>query len=146
MLYIDQIWNWICLYWNKPYLNLGNKYYFKFTYKIFKLSDLLNHSVGDYSDYVPLSTYNSCLSDLSSCNSLLSWYSNSLDSCSNSYNSCSSSLNSCLQANCPDLDIPVNTFSNVYVYSDNKYFPLTWTSNIYVNLPSFLWYTYNYYK
>lgn len=35
-------------------------------------------------------------------------------------------------------------FSNVYVYSDNNYFPLTWTSNIYVNLPSFLWYTYNY--
>lgn len=74
-------------------------YYFK----------VIEYTVCDYSDYVPVSDYNTCLSELNtatwnylSCQSSISWYVNSLNNCSSNLNSCNTSLSSCLSANCPN--------------------------------------------
>ena len=35
-------------------------------------------------------------------------------------------------------------FSDIYIYSNNRYFPLTWTNSVFINLPQYLTYNYDY--
>lgn len=87
-LYADQYWNTICLYWNKPYLNIKlNASSNTINYEVYKLTDLLSDSIPceesssscDYSDYILLSdvTQNYCTnrySNLISESDITSWY------------------------------------------------------------------------
>ena len=79
------------------------------SYNVLNYLRIYEAEICDYSDYVPVSDYNSCLSDLNiatwnyqTCQSSISWYVNSLNNCSSNLNSCSTSLSSCLSANCPN--------------------------------------------
>ena len=88
-----------------------------------------------------------CESELSTCQSDLNSCQNS-SSCDYSWYILESEINSwyCLvNWLCPSSEICNDSdYSNLFIYSNNKYFPITWTNNIYVNLPSYLWYDYDY--
>ena len=88
-LYNDQYWNWICLYWNKPYLNVKlNSNSNTISYEVYKLTDLYSTSIPcgngwssscDYSWYILESSVNQeyCTSNnlCPSCSSCdYSWY------------------------------------------------------------------------
>ena len=90
-LYNDQYWNWICLYWNKPYLNVKlNSSSNTIDYEVYKLTDLLDSQFN-----CPVSSWVG-----SSCNTwaILSWY--ILESSINQ----SYCLNNWLCPSCPTID------------------------------------------
>lgn len=93
------------------------------------------------------SSYKSCLSNLSTCQSDFNSCQNS-SACDYSWYILESEINSwyCLvNWLCPSSEICNDSdYSNLFIYSNNKYFSITWTNNIYVNLPSYLWYDYDY--
>lgn len=99
---------WIKYIWDWTLTNTNRFYIFNWILSNSFLESCQSEEC-DYSDYVPLSDYNTCLSDLNtatwnyqSCQSSISWYVNSLNNCSSNLNQCSTSLSSCLSANCPN--------------------------------------------
>lgn len=54
--YNDQYWNWICLYWNKPmftFQRVSWNTHISFDYEVFKLTDLLDTDLPQYTYYTP---------------------------------------------------------------------------------------------
>lgn len=159
-------WWWYFDYmWNSIYFN-----WFPSTCIVLTINDIVNVSVWGstlikwYYLSCPSSSCSSCENQLSQCESALS-------SCDTDYTDCKSDLYNCEHSNscdyswyilessidtqycminwlCPsstwDIVVEGSGFSSVYIYSDNRYFPITWTNNIFVNLPSYLWFNYDY--
>jgi len=125
-LYNDQYWNRICLYWNKPYLNVKlNSSSNTISYEIYKLTDLLSSSIP-------------CDNSNSSCDTwtILSGY--ILESSINS----EYCINNNLCYSCPTIDAQycMNNFNLI----PPAYCPICWTwdinwSSLYINWIQYNW-------
>ena len=128
--YSVQLWNW-----------------WAFVRMYFDASTIDNDfsSSCDYSQYE--TQINTLSWNLTTCQSDLATCQNS-SSCDYSWYILESEINSwyCLvNWLCPSSEICNDSdYSNLFIYSNNRYFSITWTNNIYVNLPSYLWYDYDY--
>lgn len=145
--YFDQVWNTVCLYWNKRYFLIwnvasSNNCYvnsalsFTWSYIFYKLNTLLNTDIPQYTssecqqeyNLIPIENVdqNYCESNnlCSTCN--YSWYENSLNVCTNNLNTCQSNLSSCLAWNYSWLN-----WSSLYI---NNIQHLWWPS-IYLDIP-----------
>jgi len=164
---------YVCSYTNNPYLYLYNSsnYTFTISYDLFKLNTLLDTPVPVMSsneckstyNLVDISLFNSCQSDLAiatwnlaSCESDLSTCYYDYWECESDLLTCQNDLINCWSSECPIIDtqycminwlcpsVSGSWTSSIYIYSDNQYTPLNSANNIFVNLPSYVWYNYSY--
>ena len=137
-LYNDQYWNWICLYWNKPYLNVKlNSSSNTIDYEVYKLTDLLDSQFN-----CPVSSWGG-----SSCNTwaILSWYilvsSINQSYCVNNWlcpscptideEYCINNFNLISPSSCPVCSGGVSNWSSLWINNIQH----LWASNIYMSIP-----------
>lgn len=121
-------------------------------YSLYRLDELLVEQLPTLSSNECKSIYNlvdssllySCQSDLATATWNLSTCQSDLLACQNSGSSCPTIDTQYCMINwlCPS--VSGSWTSNIYIYSDNQYTPLNSATNIYVNLPSYVWYNHSY--
>ena len=115
---------YVCSYVNVSYLLLyAQNWSIDITYDLFKLNNLLDYQVPVMTsfecqqnyDLIPISSVDSNYCEIN--------------------NLCPSWWWECIEG---------SWFSDIYIYSNNRYFPLTWTNSVFINLPQYLNYNYDY--
>lgn len=136
-LYNDQYWNTICLYWNKPYLNVKlNSSSNTIDYEIYKLTDLLSDDIpcGSSSESCDYSWYESQISSLSRQLSMCTWLYERLESDYSildwNYNTCTSELSICMSNSWTSWSGEIQ-WSSLFI-NDVQHL---WNKNIYIDIP-----------